>query len=180
MMKKVTTGGTWGYYTGFLRGNSLTGTVPSELGLMTGFEYLFCMGETNSLSGSIPSQLGNLVELTTAFYLNQMSLTSTIPTELGKFTKLRTYMGLFGNSLSSSIPTQLGLMSEMASHFYLMSNKLCSDVPTQVQALSSSVTENWCVTTDNSLGTVCGWQSYMADERFPALDGSNIKNGRAS
>ena len=24
----------------------------------------------------------------------------------------------------------------------------------------------------NSLGTVCGWQSYMADSRFPTMDGS--------
>ena len=28
------------------------------------------------------------------------------------------------------------------------------------------------VTTGNSFGTVCGWQSYMADVRFPTFDGS--------
>ena len=53
----------------------------------------------------------------------------------------------------------------------LYSNKFCSDVPTQVQALSSGVA-NWYVTTGNSFGTVCGWQSYMADSRFPTFDGS--------
>ena len=52
------------------------------------------------------------------------------------------------------------------------SNKLCDDVPTQVQALSSSVITGWQVTTGNSFGTICGWQSYMADARFPTIDGS--------
>ena len=55
--------------------------------------------------------------------------------------------------------------------FRLFSNKLCSDVPTQIQALSSGVSV-WSVTTGNSFGTVCEWQSYMADSRFPAMDGS--------
>ena len=54
---------------------------------------------------------------------------------------------------------------------YLSTNKFCDDVPTQVQALSSSVS-NWQVTTGNSFGTICGWQSYMADSRFPTMDGS--------
>ena len=54
----------------------------------------------------------------------------------------------------------------------LYSNQLCDDVPTQVQALSSSVTSGWQVTTGNSFGTICGWQSDMADSRFPTMDGS--------
>ena len=32
--------------------------------------------------------------------------------------------------------------------------------------------DSWQVTTGNSFGTVCGWQSYMADSRFPTMDGS--------
>ena len=63
-------------------------------------------------------------------------------------------------------------MTNLRYEFKLDYNKLCSDVPTEVQALSSSVTSGWQVTTDNSIGTVCGWQSYMADSRFPTMDGS--------
>ena len=69
-------------------------------------------------------------------------------------------------------PQELGALVEITSSFQLFSNKLCSDVPTQVQALSSGVTSGWKVTTGNSIGTVCGWQSYMADSRFPTMDGS--------
>ena len=54
----------------------------------------------------------------------------------------------------------------------MKSNKFCDNVPTQVQALSSGVTSNWEVTTGNSFGTICGWQSYMTDSRFPTMDGS--------
>ena len=63
-------------------------------------------------------------------------------------------------------------MVKMNSGFMLYSNKLCSDVPAEVQALSSGVTSYWQVTSDNSFGTICGWQSYMADSRFPTVDGS--------
>ena len=63
-----------------------------------------------------------------------------------------------------------GPLSSPPQYFY--SNKFCgSDVPTQVQALSSGVSY-WQVTTGNSFGTICGWQSDMADARFPTMDGS--------
>ena len=60
----------------------------------------------------------------------------------------------------------------MTQEFRFYSNQLCDDVPTQVQALSSGVTSYWMVTTGNSFGTICGWQSDMADARFPTMDGS--------
>ena len=62
-------------------------------------------------------------------------------------------------------------MQKLVEVLDLYSNKICSDVPTEVQVLSSRVT-NYRVTTGNSIGTVCGWQSYMLDTRFPTMDGS--------
>ena len=44
--------------------------------------------------------------------------------------------------------------------------------PPLPQALSSGVTAGWQVTTGNSIGTICGWQDYMVDGRFPTIDGS--------
>ena len=81
------------------------------------------------------------------------------------------------NKLSSTVPTELGLLSSFVGGsssyegFAMKSNNLCSDMPTEVQALSRGVS-GWYVTTGNSIGTVCGWQSYMADSRFPTMDGS--------
>ena len=76
------------------------------------------------------------------------------------------------NSFTGPCPTELGRLNQMTQGFRFFSNKLCSDVPTQVQALSSGVTSYWQVTTGNSFGTICGWQSDMADARFPTMDGS--------
>ena len=70
------------------------------------------------------------------------------------------------------MPTELGRLNQVTAGFRFDSNQLCNDVPTEVQALSSGVTTNWQVTTGNSFGTICGWQSDMADARFPTMDGS--------
>ena len=67
----------------FLKINSLTGTIPSELGDLPGLAILNLNG--NSLSGSIPTELGNLSNLEGLnFYGN--SLSGTIPSELGSLT----------------------------------------------------------------------------------------------
>ena len=113
-----------------------------------------------------------MVAISSGFKLSFNTLSSTIPTQLGRFTEMSSYFSLSSNSLSSTIPTQLGRWVKMATGFTLASNKLCSDVPTEVSALSTNVGSNWYVTTGNSIGTVCGWQSYMLDTRFPTMDGS--------
>ena len=59
----------------------------------------------------------------------------------------------------------------MTYSFMQFSNQFCSTVPTEVQPLSSGIS-SFLVTTANSIGTVCDRQSYMADSRFPAMDGS--------
>ena len=63
-------------------------------------------------------------------------------------------------------------MVKMVGNFRLNNNSLCSDLPTEVADLSNQVASYFQVTTGNSFGTVCGWQSYMADSRFPTMDGS--------
>ena len=82
-----------------------------------------------------------------------------------------TELDLGRNEITGTMPTELGNLNQTES-FQFYSNRLCGDdVPTQVQALSSGVS-SWQVTTGNSFGTLCGWQSYMADARFPTMDGS--------
>ena len=78
----------------------------------------------------------------------------------------------YSNSFTGSMPTECGRLNQMTAGFHFYSNQLCDDVPTQVQALSSGVTTGWQVTTGNSFGTICGWQSYMSDSRFPTIDGT--------
>ena len=70
-----------------LASNNLTGTIPTELGLLTRLMRLQ-FPRNRGIGGTIPSELGSLTSL---FFLELSAniLTSTIPTELGLLTNLR-------------------------------------------------------------------------------------------
>uniref|UniRef100_F6HFE5 Protein kinase domain-containing protein n=1 Tax=Vitis vinifera TaxID=29760 RepID=F6HFE5_VITVI len=83
-----------------LRGNSLTGNLPSDLGSCTQLQRLFL--QDNQFSGQIPAGLfllNNLVRLD----LSRNNLSGEISQGFGNLTKLRT-LYLERNQLSGSIP----------------------------------------------------------------------------
>jgi hypothetical protein len=57
-----------------LEDNNLSGTLPTEIGLLTGINSEFKL-HTNSLRGSLPSEIGLLTAMTTALYLHRNSFT---------------------------------------------------------------------------------------------------------
>ncbi len=65
--------------------------------------------DDNSLSGSIPAELGNLTNLT-SLYLNVNSLTGSIPSELGNLTNL-TGLSIGDNFLTGPLPQWLSDMA---------------------------------------------------------------------
>ena len=65
----------------------------------------------NSLSGTMPTQFGLLTEMYT-LYLGDNSLSGTIPTQLGLLSKL-VMLDFYDNSLDGTIPTQLGLLTKL-------------------------------------------------------------------
>ena len=65
--------------------DSLTGTLPPELGRLDGLEYLW-LGY-NQLTGEIPAALGGLSNLK-SLTLNQNQLTGAIPRDLGRLSRL--------------------------------------------------------------------------------------------
>jgi Leucine-rich repeat (LRR) protein len=114
-----------------LSGNSLTGTIPTELRLLSNLTWLSL--DNNSLTGSIPTELGLLSNLTT-LHLCCNSLTGSIPTELGLLSNLTT-LHLCCNSLTGSIPTELGNLSNLTMLF-LDRNSLTGSIPTELGNLS--------------------------------------------
>ena len=84
-------------------GIGLTGSIPGQLGNLTGLKYLYLDG--NRLTGSIPTRLRHLTELV-LLQLSRNQLSDAIPTQLGDMAKLRE-LYLNDNQLTGSIPTQL-------------------------------------------------------------------------
>ena len=103
----------------------LAGTIPPELGDLTGLETLSLSG---SLSGPIPPELGNLARLT-SLELKNNQLTGGIPPELGNLVYLEKLS--IDSSLSGPIPPELGNLTSLAS-LGLRDNQFTGGIPPQV------------------------------------------------
>ena len=87
-----------------LEGRGLTGTIPTEVGQLTGLDTLDL--SDNGLTGNVPQELGNLTALA-ELDLSKNRLSGHIPAELGTLRVLET-LDLSGNQLSGVIPQVLG------------------------------------------------------------------------
>ena len=136
--------------------DSLTGTLPPELGRLDGLEYLWLgynqpTGEIpaalgglsnlksltlnqNRLTGAIPRDLGRLSRLE-AIWLNENQLSGEIPASLGDLGNLRQLL-LAGNRLSGAIPPVLGDLSNLE-HLKLNYNQLTGEIPAALENLSN-------------------------------------------
>ena len=102
--RDVTLGGTPQRVTGLiLSGYGLSGSIPPELGGLTGLEYLDL--RRNRLSGEIPRELGGLTNLR-LLDLGRNGLTGEIPAHLGGLPNLQS-LWLQGNQLTGCIPAGL-------------------------------------------------------------------------
>lgn len=102
----------------------LAGTIPPELGDLTGLKRLSLFD--NRLTGSIPLELGKLVELE-ELVLSQNQLTGSIPPELGNLVNLAGLI-LDRNELSGDIPPELGNLKNLE-RLQLYLNKLSGCIP---------------------------------------------------
>jgi hypothetical protein len=134
-----------------LNQNSLRGTLPSQLGLLTG-SSIFDMS-ANEIFGTVPSELGLLTALYAFEVHSNSNLTGTIPSEIGQMTRLQ-LLWMNSAQFSGSVPSQLGKFTFLTRQLYLYSNNLCDDIPSELAALSSQV-EDFVVTNGTSLGTPC-------------------------
>ena len=150
--------------------NQLSGTIPGELGNLTSLTQLFL--NANDLSGTIPGELGNLTGLED-LYLHANDLSGTIPTELGSLTDLEE-LTLYGNQLSGRIPTELGSLTDLE-ELLISINQLSGTIPTELGQLTN-LTQLWF--NDNQLsGTIPGELGNMTSLTQLYLNHNTILNG---
>lgn len=114
-----------------LGNNGLEGSIPPEIGQLTGLKEL-SIG-FNEFSGALPKELGDLSSLETlGLYNNQFS--GPIPRELAKLPNL-IYLNLSLNSFSGPIPQELGALSTLE-HLILHSNELSGPIPREIGNLA--------------------------------------------
>ena len=91
----------------YLNLNKLSGTIHTEIGLLTSLNILR-LGP-NKLTGTIPSELGQLANME-VLSVAANTLTGRIPSELGTFTQVKEIWTDY-NSLSGEVPEELGALA---------------------------------------------------------------------
>jgi Leucine-rich repeat (LRR) protein len=84
--------------------NFFTGSIPSEVGLLTSMEKLW-LNDNKGLSGSIPSEVADLTNLA-EFLLDDTSITGTLLAELISLPSLE-ILAVANTLLTGSIPQDL-------------------------------------------------------------------------
>jgi Leucine-rich repeat (LRR) protein len=118
----------------WLDANTITGTIPTEIGLCTGLASLSMTNST--LSGSIPDEFGNLVELRRLWLYNNQ-LTGDIPEAFNKLPKLEV-VELHHNKFSGEMPS--GVCSAIQASEYEFKS-LTSDCINEVSCSNECCTE---------------------------------------
>ena len=105
-------------------GESLTGTIPAEIGALDGLTYLDL--RDNQICGHLPSEIGRLTSLT-HFILYKNRLEGPLPAELGALTALA-YLWLSNNEFTGKIPSTLANLTNVE-NLTLSGNNFDTDVP---------------------------------------------------
>lgn len=113
--------------------NQLTGSIPSELGLLSDSLTDLALAK-NSLTGSMPTELGMLSNVE-RLLLYQTSLNATVPTEIGTMSAL-TSLQIASNKVTGTIPSEVGLLTNLDTLF-LFNNAFSGQVPTEFGLLSN-------------------------------------------
>ena len=138
------------------KGN-LTGSIPSEIGLLTNLEKLY-LGN-NQLEGTIPTEIKNLKSLE-AFSVFDNNISGPFPNEFMNRNKLQRLF-LEKNKLTGGIHSSFGLQLQNLTDFRAYSNNLTGTIPTSLQAM-------------NQLKVLYLDNNEFTGELIRALDWSNL------
>ena len=90
--------------------DDLSGTLPTELGLLTAMNTGLLLHDNERLSGTLPTQLGQLANLQYLYAHSIPRLSGALPSHLGLLTNLKEVY-LHGDALSGTVPSQLARLT---------------------------------------------------------------------
>ena len=126
-----------------ISGNPLTGPIPPQIGSLTGLKWLWL--HSNQLTGPIPAEIGNLTGLK-SLWLGSNALLGTIPREIGDLTGLE-QLWLYNNALTGPIPPEIGNLTGL-DQLALGGNQLTGPIPAEIGRLTKLV---WLLLSGNPL-----------------------------
>lgn len=139
--------------------NNMQGSLPDEIGLLTGLTSLTISNNAN-LNGPLPSSIVNCTNLEGLFFVKS-DLSGTIPTNIGLLTKLSKFkfvksklsgpipesfgnlgnlllLETKGNPLTGTIPNSLGNLGNLT-FMSLAENSLTGTIPSELSGMSSLI-----------------------------------------
>ena len=114
--------------------NGLLGTIPSELGLLSGLKILDL--STNVLESTIPAQLAQVSLTLEQIALGENGLVGSLPPEIFLDATSLRRLSIWGNGLTGTLPTTLGNCSSLEV-LSLAINQFSGSLPTEIGDLSN-------------------------------------------
>ncbi|KAK7317851.1 hypothetical protein RJT34_02424 [Clitoria ternatea] len=107
-----------------IKGQNISGVLPSEFGNLTPLKVLSLLG--NRLSGLIPTEIGNIVSLEDLI-LEDNQLEGPLPPSLGNLSKLKRLL-LSANNFTGTIPETFGRLKNLT-EFRIDGSSLTGSIP---------------------------------------------------
>jgi hypothetical protein len=118
-----------------LSGNQLSGTIPTELGLLKDVSFLYL--DDNKLTGSLPTEVGLLTSVIGLRVANN-KLTGTIPwQELCSGETTLQWLHAYDNQLNGTIATKIGLCTSLQQLELQNNTLLTGSLPTELGLATS-------------------------------------------
>jgi hypothetical protein len=115
-------------------GNNMTGTLPSQIGMLTNLVV--------SMTGTLPSELGLLNMLQWLTLEENVNFSGLISSQFGQLTDLM-FLTLSSNDLAGSIPSELGLLT-LLGQMMLGSTHVTGTVPETLFKIFFNVVVDCC------------------------------------
>jgi Leucine-rich repeat (LRR) protein len=156
--------------------NGLMGSIPGEIGLLTGLRRLDISGGVGpGIGGALPTTMASLVALET-FVATDNAITGSLFNDIGALSNLR-ILNLKNNDMSGLIPSTVGDLVNL-SFMDISFNSFSGPVPTEVGSMANLATLNLGTNAFTSLPASMGNLLNLVtfDASFNSLSGPLFDN----